>query len=90
MRLNKHYVDHMVCIFQDEERAAQIFLVLKVKHAEASFQLRGFISNSLYVQNQLNKYGMIWYEISIRILNVNMNTADTVENLKYLVWNCKY
>lgn len=51
---NKHYVDDFVASFTSEEKAFKISAEEKRVHQMSHFELRGFVSNSVLVQQSLN------------------------------------
>ncbi|KAL7743863.1 hypothetical protein ACLKA6_000267 [Drosophila palustris] len=51
---NKHYVDDFVASFESEKEAYEISNEVKEVHKLANFDLRGFVSNSMDIEERLN------------------------------------
>lgn len=90
--IENHYVDDFVSSSADENVALETSLQVKMIHAEAGFNLRGFVSNSRLVAETLN--GSASVEI-----NMNVGNKDSTEKILGLFWmtscdsftfKCKY
>ena len=53
--VNNHYVDDFVCSFKSQQEAKDVSEDIIKIHAQARFELRGFVFNVAEVQAYLNK-----------------------------------
>ena len=79
--IRRHYVDDFVCSFKDDEEAIIASNDVLNIHANAGFELRGFVSNSAKVQNALNK------DIIRADPKINMEKQSNVEKILGMFWD---
>ncbi|XP_073821377.1 uncharacterized protein [Musca autumnalis] len=77
--IEKHYVDDFVASFRNEAEAIEICKQVVSIHAKGGFELRGFVSNSKYIENSMNG------ATSQNDSNVNMEKQSSADKILGMV-----